>query len=515
MTGRSVSTAAPQQLGDAHIVKRFDAVAMRRPEAIAVTSDNVRLTYRALDDASHRIAAALAARGIGRGNVVGIRVARGHHLVTALIGTLRAGAAYLPLDEALPAARLRDIVEEAKPPMVLGDGGGKGRPEGLENLEVLPIEDALTATGQPPVVAYRPEDVAYVIYTSGSTGRPKGVVVEHRNVASFSDGWNEALAPLGAQSTALFAGLAFDAAVADIFPTLLRGARLHVPLENPGRLDPDLLLDQLETAEVDLVIVPPSWLAMATPRRRRFPFAIVVAGETCPPALARRWAPFCRFVNGYGPTEGTVCATLAIDPQPVDGAVPIGFPLSHVRTDVVDDHLSPVPVGQAGELIISGNAVARGYLHRPDLTAARFGEYEDGRRYYRTGDYVRALADGQLVFCGRRDRQVKVRGFRVELGEIESVLCEHPSVRSAVAVLEHARVPRLVAHVIRAEPVDARDLLVWLRERLPPYMCPVDVRFASTWPRSSTGKVDRHLLAAIGREERLAPDTVPYETNGQ
>ncbi|MFB7613702.1 non-ribosomal peptide synthase/polyketide synthase, partial [Kitasatospora sp. NPDC056181] len=410
------------------VPEAFAAQVAATPDATALVCGRVELTYRQLNARANRFAHALIARGVGPEQVVAVALPRSVESVVAVLGVLKAGAAYLPVDPAYPQARIAFMLEDARPVVVVDD------PATVAGAAAWPETD--------PAVAIDVRHPAYVIYTSGSTGRPKGVVVGHGGVASLVAGQIERFAIEPGSRVLQFASPSFDASVSEIYTALLRGAALVLPpAADPvaALADPDLRITH--------VTVPPSVLA-ALPEHAVTASTLVVAGEACPPELVARWAPGRRMVNAYGPTETTVCATMSDPLVPGPGVPPIGRPIANARVYVLDERLRPVPPGVPGELYVAGAGLARGYLNRPGLTAGRFVACPfgpAGARMYRTGDLVRRLADGQLEFVGRADEQVKVRGFRVEPGEVEAALAEHPAVARAAVV---AKDDRLIGYVV-------------------------------------------------------------------
>ncbi|MFJ7281055.1 amino acid adenylation domain-containing protein, partial [Kitasatospora sp. NPDC098663] len=427
--------ATDREVGAVPVPQAFAAQAAATPDAPALVSGDVGLTYRQLNVWANRFAHALVARGVGPEQVVAVALPRSVESVVAVLGVLKAGAAYLPVDPAYPAARIAYMLGDARPALVVDDPA-------LVSEGDWPETD--------PEVALDVRHPAYVIYTSGSTGRPKGVVVAHGGVASLVAAQIERFAIDPGSRVLQFASPSFDASVSEIFTALLCGAALVLPpaAEPVAALtDPGLAVTH--------ATVPPSVLA-ALPEGAVTVSTLVVAGEACPPELVARWAPGRRMVNAYGPTETTVCATMSDPLAPGTGVPPIGRPIANARVYVLDERLRPVPPGVPGELYVAGAGLARGYLNRPGLTAGRFVACPfgaGGSRMYRTGDVVRWLGDGQLEYVGRADDQVKVRGFRIEPGEIEAVLAEHPAVARA-AVL--AQDDRLIGYLVPRQDT-ARD----------------------------------------------------------
>ncbi|GLZ35227.1 hypothetical protein Lesp02_74140 [Lentzea sp. NBRC 105346] len=448
---------------------RFRSRAMATPGAVACEFGDRVLTYGELDGLSDAVAAMLVRRGVGAGDLVGLAMPRTADLVVALLGVAKTGAAYLPLDPAFPEDRLRFMVEDAEPAVVLKD---------LDDIEPMPFS---------PVVP-DPSAPAYVIYTSGSTGRPKGVVVPHSALAAFL----AAAPPIAAQDRLLaVTTLSFDIAVLELMAPLAAGARVVLASADEVR-DPRLL------AEKDFTVMqatPSLWSALLESSEVDLSgVRALVGGEALPPELARTLASRAASVtNLYGPTEVTVWATSSS----VDGTRPtIGRPFAGTSAYVLDSALRPVPPGVVGELYLAGDQVATGYLGRPGLTASRFVACPAGGRMYRTGDLARWDSAGLLHFIGRADHQVKVRGFRIELGEIEAVAAEHPGVTRAVATVRGDRVLLYVTG-------SADSLVPYLAERLPAYMVPAVLELPEI-PLTPNGKVDRAALpdiaVAAGRE---------------
>ena len=486
--------------------------ARRSPDAVAVVDERVRLTYAELDRAANRVAHRLGRFGVGPGSVVAVCAERSAWLVTALLGVLKAGAAYLPLDPEYPPARLDYMLDDAAAAAVLAQRSLLDRlPAGDSRLV---LDDPATWAAEPdtePAVAVGPDDAAYLIYTSGSTGRPKGVLNAHRGVVNRLD-WTQAEFGLGADDVVLQKTPAgFDVSVWEFFWPLLTGARL-VMARPGGHRDPAYLRAAIAEHGVTTVHFVPSMLAAflayedaagggdecASLRR------IVCSGEELPAELAWRCLsafPHASLHNLYGPTEAAIDVTAwRCTREELAGRsrVPIGRPISNVRIHLLDDRRREVPVGSVGELHIGGVQVALGYHRRPELTAERFVPDPfgpPGARLYATGDSARRRADGAVEFLGRIDGQVKLRGLRIELGEIEVALREQRGVRDAAAAVKEPSPgdKRIVAYLIGAAP-DPATLRGALRRRLPDYMVPAAFVELDALPLSANGKLDRAAL---------------------
>jgi amino acid adenylation domain-containing protein len=462
----------------------FEDQVERTPNAEAVVFGEQKLSYRQLNSRANRLARHLRSLGVGPETLVGISVERSIEMVVAILGILKAGGAFVPLDPAYPRDRLAFMIDDSGIQVLLTQ-------ERL--VEALDSSDD-SYSDQNLDIHTTPQNAAYVIYTSGSTGTPKGVVIAHRGLCNLATAQIRAFNVQQSSRVLQFAALSFDASVTEFAMALLCGATLVIaPREDlmPGERLITLLRDQ----EITTVTFPPSVLALLP--NESFPAlrTIVVAGEACGAELVERWAVDGRlFCNAYGPTENTVCISIA-ECAP-DGRKPtIGRALANVQVYVLDENMRPAPLGVPGEIYAGGEGLARAYLNRPDLTATRFvpNPYSTvpGARLYRTGDHGRYLPDGQLEFLGRVDQQVKLRGFRIELGEIEAVLCRHDAVRDAIVV---AHEQRLVAYVVgEAETSQLRN---YLQERLPDYMLPGAWVKLDALPLSVNGKVDRKALPA-------------------
>jgi amino acid adenylation domain-containing protein len=485
-----------------------EAQARRSPSAVALAFDGEQRSYDWLNGRANQLASQLRTMGVGPGQFIGVCMERSTDMIVAILGVLKAGAAFLPLDPAYPAGRLRFMVQDSGAGVVLGHASSRERLHQLQvasedRPQVLLLDaHAETLAGystDDPAPLAGPRDVAYLIYTSGSTGQPKGVPVEHRALCNLAVAQSRILEVRPGSRFLQFSSLSFDASVSEIFVTLCAGATLCMATREelmPGPPLAKLLREQ----DITVATLAPSVLA-ATPEDHLPALATIsVAGEPCSLELVRRWAPGRTFLNLYGPTETTVCATSA-ELSAADELVTIGRPITNMKVHVVNDHLVPAPVGVPGEIVIGGVGVARGYLHRPELTASKFVPSpfdRDGGMLYRTGDRGRVLSSGEIQFLGRTDRQVKLRGYRIELGEIESALRGHPAVRDAVVVVANARQTsgELVAYVTTREPAEdgGSELRGYLRGRLPAYMVPGTVQILDAIPLTPNGKVDQRSL---------------------
>lgn len=425
-------------LPDLPVSQLFAAQAARTPDTPAVTflapEGDRTLTYAALDARANRLAARLQHLGVTPRDRVAICAEAGLGRLVSVLAAMKAGAAYVPLDPALPDALIGDLVADCGATIVLMQGALADRLKALDVPLWRVAEDGSDSADMPaenPDCRLTPEDMAYLIYTSGSTGRRKGVAIEHRSLRHLVEAQLEAFRIDATSRVLQFASFSFDASVSEIFTALLSGARLYMAPRQvlvPSRE----FLDLLARWRIDTMTLPPSVLARLPATDLPDLKTLVTAGEPCPPDLVRHWRQGRLFLNAYGPTEATVCATCG--EMPGDGTKPsIGRPIGAARVRILDDNMRPCPIGATGQIWIGGPQVAREYWQRPDLTAQAFVTH-DGERLYRSGDLARFLPGGEIDYLGRADQQVKIRGFRVEPGEVEAVLRAQPGVGEVAVV---------------------------------------------------------------------------------
>ncbi|MFC8361396.1 amino acid adenylation domain-containing protein [Streptomyces griseorubiginosus] len=485
------------------VLELFEAQALRTPEAMAVRSGELAMSYAELDARANQVAHFLRGCGVGHESRVAVVLDRGPELIASLLGVWKAGAAYVPVDPSTPAERVAAIVETSGARVVLD----ASRP----------------SVGHLPVTAPERVDdldrLAYVIFTSGSTGTPKGVELPHRGLVNHVAWAAEQLASRGTGGAPLFSSVAFDLVVPNLWAPLVVGQTVHTV---SGAIDmADLGAHLVKQGPYSFIKLTPGHLEILGHQLDPETVAslagvVVVAGEALPGEVAGRWLAALgpgRLVNEYGPTEASVGTCV----HPVDQAepsevVPIGRPLPNMTMYVLDALLQPVPVGVAGELYVGGTGVARGYAGRPDLTAERFlpNPYGPaGARFYRTGDLVRQRADGNVEFLGRLDDQVKIRGYRIELGEVQGVLAAHPAVREAFVTVHHTDTgdQQLAAYCTTADGEPVEDLAAFCGLRLPDYMIPATFTFLAALPLNANGKIDRRALPTpVTDGERSGPD---------
>ncbi|MFC4590810.1 non-ribosomal peptide synthetase [Sphaerisporangium corydalis] len=523
--------------------------AARTPDATAVRQWHRRLTYRQLTDAAAALAAKLSLAGVGPETRVGVCARRTPELLVSILGVLRAGGAYVPLDPAHPVARLAGVIEDAGIRHVVADAEGTGLLAGLpvqtfpppsgpdagtsgqdagagedgqarRSGEDGPGEDRPARRAEEsgpgdPARAPHPSNAAYVLYTSGSTGRPKGVVVSHAAASAFVTMAGEYFGLDAGCRSIGFAALGFDVSVLDVFAPLARGGSvMFVP--DDDRVDPARLQRFLESHEVSWGTIPPALLPLLDPDRLPGLRDVLTAGEPAGPEQVARWARpgLRRFHNWYGPTETTVCVAGTELSGEWDRPLPIGGALPGSTAYVLDDRLRPCPPGTPGELCVGGPQLARGYLGRPGLSAERFVPDPfgpPGSRLYRTGDRVVVEPGGRIGFLGRLDRQVKVQGQRVEVGEVEAVLRAHPKVRQAVVDVGTGAsgLRHLVAYLTPQDAADPAAIREHCLARLPAYMVPAHVVGLPALPLTTAGKVDLERLRALEVPDSGAPRRAP------
>ncbi|MEX5511782.1 amino acid adenylation domain-containing protein [Pseudomonas paralactis] len=483
----------------------FEVQAERQPHAIAVQQGGEALTYQQLNQRANQLAHHLLALGVQPDDRVALCCRRGPQMLVGLLGILKAGAGYVPIDPAYPAERIAYLLQDSAPVAVLAEASTRDL---LGAVTLVDLHDPAwqhLPINNPQLPALTPAHLAYVIYTSGSTGQPKGVMVEHHNVENLVHWHCEAFGLAAASHTSSVAGFGFDAMAWEVWPALCVGAALHLPPAEVGNETIDELLAWWLAQPLDVSFLPTPVAEYAFSQNLQHPTLriLLIGGDRL-----RQFTQERRFavINNYGPTEATVVATSGR--VRAGQALHIGRPIANARSYVLDAQLRPVPVGVAGELYVGGSGVARGYLNRPDLTAERFLQdpFNPGRMY-RTGDLVRWLPDGNLEYLGRNDDQVKLRGVRVELGEIESRLAALDGIREAVVLVREGR---LLAWFTEQQALSIETLRTQLQAQLPDALVPVAYMRLDVLPLTANGKLDRKALpdpdqAAVLSREYQAP----------
>jgi amino acid adenylation domain-containing protein len=481
----------------------FEAQVERTPDAPALTLGGRTLTYAELDARANRVALALVDLGAGPEQLVAVPVDRSIGTIVSLLGALKAGAGYLPFSPALPEQRVRQVLHDTGARFLAGDPAALAR---VAHDETRRVAASAAGEDRAPQTCVHPGNVAFVISTSGTTGTPKGVVIPHRRIVASTRARLDVF-PLPCTAYLMLSPFSFGAAAAGTYLTLTTGGRLVVPTDEEV-VDPGLVAELVEAegvTHVDGIASQYAALMACGPNSLRTLACCVLGGEALPQTLVERHTEItgdAPLFNEYGPTEGTVWSTVhRCSPHDEGPLAPIGRAIRDVEVRVLDDAMAPVAPGEIGEIHIGGAGLARGYLKRPGLTAERFvpdpSPERPGERLYRTGDLAVVGADGVLVFRGRLDDQVKVRGYRVEPAEIEAHLAQHPAVESAAVVPRvTASGTRLVAFVVVNDDASGPELLAFLAARLPDYMVPSEAKTADALPLTAHGKLDRRALWA-------------------
>lgn len=509
---------------DKCIHQLFAEQAADTPDNIAVVFENQQLTYQELNTRAHQLAHCLQTWGVEPETVVGICVERSLEMVVGILGILKAGGAYLPLDPAMPTERLTLMLQDAQAKILLTQQHLRDRFDAdIAQIALDDWDTIIAQNNQQKPIQVTSKNIAYVIYTSGSTGVPKPVAVEHQQVCNYLHGIRARLNLPSGSSFATVSTFAADLGNTAIFSSLCMGGCLHV-ISPERATDADALAEYCRYHAIDCLKIVPSHLAalLASPNPESIlpRQKLILGGESVSGNLVekvQKFAPNCQILNHYGPTEATVgVLTYQVEPGCTAETIPLGRAIANTQIYILNAHLQPVPIGVPGELYIGGDNLARGYLHQPELTAAKFipnpFTHEAGARLYKTGDLACYQRDSCIEFLGRIDDQVKIRGFRIELGEIEALLRQYPDVEQAVVVARED-VPgdkRLVAYLVlnRVATPDINSIRSFLQRKLPEYMIPSIVTL-KTLPLNANGKVERWQLPAPEKVQPLAGFVAP------
>lgn len=504
----------------------FEAQTVQTPDRIALIYEGKKLTYHQLNEKSNQLARYIRKEYKKRkkeelkpDTLIPLFLGRNQEMVIGILGVLKAGAAYVPIDVAYPQSRIDYMLEDTKAELVLTQRHfiqSQGVELSADKAISIDLNEKFYDT-EPKTnlsVHNTAKDLAYAIYTSGTTGKPKGVLIEHNNVYNIISSLKR---PYGINDTdkiLLFSSYNFDASVELLWLTLCNGAELFL-LSEATRLDKVAFEEFLSENQITYFDSTPGFLRQIEPKVYPKLKGIILGGEACDWNLARQWSSKYRFYNTYGPTENTITSSInLVDPSHkiIGSSVPIGKPIANTQAYIINKNLEPQPIGVPGELYLGGAQLARGYLNQPELTKERFIDHPfiKGERLYRSGDWTRWLPDGNIEFLGRTDNQVKIRGFRIELGEIENQLTNHPEVKAvAVEVYEKNQEKKLVAYFVAQENTDSKDLQNYLLQKLPDYMIPAVMVKLDSIPLTSQGKLDKRALPTpeLGSlsEDHVAP----------
>ncbi|MEH2311071.1 MAG: amino acid adenylation domain-containing protein [Nostoc sp.] len=500
---------------DKCIHQLFEEQCLNTPNAVAVVFENEQLTYYQLNCRANQLAHYLRSLGVKPDVLVGICVERSLDMVVGLLGILKAGGAYVPLDPEYPQERLSFMLEDAQVSVLLTQQQLIQRLPEYQAKQVF-LDEAWSQIAQNdrenPTSGVKPFHLANVIYTSGSTGRPKGVMVEHKGLCNLAQAQIQTFGVDSNSRVLQFASFSFDASIWEVVMALRSGGTLYLGTKDsllPGKP----LIEQLRDRCITHITLPPSALAVMPGSELPALQTIIVGGEACPAELIRQWSADRNFFNAYGPTEATVCATIAKCTED-DDKISIGRAIANTQVYILDENLQLVPIGVPGELHIGGVGLARGYLNRPELTQEKFisNPFRSGR-LYKTGDLARYLTDGNIEYLGRIDNQVKIRGFRIELAEIETLLGQHGDVQNC-CVIAHEGTPsnqRLVAYIVPQKDVTPTtdELRQFLANKLPSYMLPTAFVILESLPLTPNGKVDRRALPDPDLHQELSDYVMP------
>lgn len=487
---------------DKTIHQLFEEQAEAFSDHVALVYENKRLTYRELNRKANQLARVLLEKGVQTDSIIGVMMEKSIENIVAILAVLKAGGAYVPIDIEYPRDRIQYILQDSQTKIVLTqksvsqlvhDVGYSGLVVAVDEQNMDAYED--TNLNRPS----KPTDLAYVIYTSGTTGKPKGTMLEHKGIANLQSFFKNAFGVTEQDRIGLFASMSFDASVWEMFMALLNGASLYI-LSRQTIHDFVTFENYLSENELSIITLPPTYLTHLTPERITSLRIMITAGSAASAPLVNKWKNKLRYINAYGPTETSICATIweaPSDQLPVQ-TVPIGKPIQNTHVYIVDEDLQLLPPGSEGELCIGGVGLARGYWNRPDLTAEKFVDnpFVPGEKMYRTGDLAKWLPDGTIEFLGRIDHQVKIRGHRIELGEIESVLLSHDQVKEAVVMAreDNQGGQYLCAYYISSCEVNPAQLRDYAAQKLPAYMLPSYFVKLDKMPLTPNDKIDRKAL---------------------
>ncbi len=507
---------------DKTIFQLFEDQVDKTPDKLAVVFENESFTYRELNEKSNQLARVLRDQGVKAGDVIGVMVERSLEMMIGFLGVLKAGGAYLPLDPDYPEERIKFMLKDSNTIILLTQSKQVNKIDFSNKVIHLDDKELYNGDKNNFERINTPHDLAYIIYTSGSTGQPKGVMVEHKGIANLQKFFKSNIGVHEDDKVVQFASCVFDASVWEIYMALLSGATLYIPSK-------EIINDYtkfeafLEENKITIATFPPICLNNLDPDQIDSLRIVITAGSTTNFGLIERWKDKVEYINAYGPTETTICATSwkYVDEEKKTNTVPIGKPLSNTKIYIVDKNDHPVPIGAVGELCVSGEGLARGYLNRDELTKEKFisNSFVSEAKLYKTGDLARWLIDGNIEFLGRRDNQVKIRGFRIELSEIETKLLCHEAIKEAVVVdrTDKDGEKYLCGYIVNKDQkleveLPISEIRVYLAKELPEYMIPSYFVILEQIPLTINGKLDKKALpdpsvSLSSGTEYIAPST--------
>lgn len=502
---------------ESNLVELVEQQVNVNPQNTALVFENESISYEELNTRANLLAHHLIGNGAGTNQQVALCLDRSVEMVVGLLGILKSGAAYVPIDPDYPKDRIRYIIEDAQCKLLVSSAQHQHLFTAYAALQFIDIDkpELQQELSSNPNLRILPSDSAYVIYTSGTSGKPKGVLIGHQSVVNLIQAQTQNFGISEADTILQFSNYIFDASVEHIFLALANGAKLVVPTKE-NLLNQDQLESLIQKEEITHLDVTPSFLKTMKPKQYPKLKRVVVGGENCPPTLAKSWAQYLPFYNVYGPTETTVTSLsyrIGSSESETD-QIPIGKPLLNTQVYVLNPSKQLVPIGTAGELYIGGIGLAKAYLNNEELTQEKFVDhpFEQGQKIYRTGDLVKWLPDGNLVFLGRIDDQVKIRGFRIELSEIEQVFLQAPEVKQAVVITckDQNGNNKIAAYVLGTDQFDKSEVQAYLKSQLPNYMLPSSLMQVDEIPLTATGKVDKKalpdpLISTVHKQQYVAP----------
>ena len=513
-----------------NLAEMFHEQANKTPDNTALVFENKKITYRELDESSDILAGYLISKGVKAEDLIPICIERSIEMITGILGILKAGAAYVPVNPLYPEDRIKYLMEDTDAKIILSSDGSSDKIPESDKYEILKIDESIPEISKKSKeklkteINIKPENLAYVIYTSGSTGKPKGVLIEHRTVVNLVNTQSSYFGINSGDRILQFSNFSFDASVEQIFTALLNGASLILFPEGL-QMQPEQFENYLNENKVTHLHATPSFLENLNPDNFKTLKRVIAGGDICKKELAEKWKGKAEFYNEYGPTETTVTSIEYRDEGKNKNniSLPVGKPLANIKVHIVNTENEICPVGIAGEICISGECLARGYLNRPEVTEEKFvknpfssetDSYTDYSRMYRTGDLGRWLTDGNIEYLGRTDEQVKIRGYRIEPGEIESVINEYEFVKNSVvvAIPDSSGNKRLVAYIVANGNFEREEIQDHLRKKLPDYMIPSLFIEMKELPVTSNGKVDRKALPEPDAAENISTEYAAPES---